>query len=312
MKNNYLIEGSYDISLDNNINKIIKDMSFNDAIINTYDLEETLINNALEDLDTYGLLSNKKVIIIKNISILSYEENKSKIEHLLNYLKNYNENNLLFICDNKFDDRKKIIKELKKNMTYLKASFNAIDYIKKELSSYKVENEVISLINEYCMEDLSMIKNECNKLKNYKSDTKTITKQDYLNIGIKKREDITNKSFEFIRSIAKKDKKNSLKLFNDLCNNGYDAIGMIGLLASQIRIMIQVKILSEKNLSNNEITNMLGEKSPYRISKTKELIKYYSIEELIELTKKLADIDLKVKTESVDANLLMQLFILNL
>ena len=77
-------------------------------------------------------------------------------------------------------------------------------------------------------------------------------------------------------------------------------------------MLYQVKLLESKRLSNKDIADILGEKSSYRISKTKELTKYYSEKELLSMMIKLADIDLKIKSTSSDANLLMQLLILNI
>ena len=65
--NNYLLESIDTTLLDKKIEKIIKDNDFSSASISSYDLDEVLLENALEDLDTYSFLTSKKVIIIKNI-----------------------------------------------------------------------------------------------------------------------------------------------------------------------------------------------------------------------------------------------------
>ncbi len=84
------------------------------------------------------------------------------------------------------------------------------------------------------------------------------------------------------------------------------------MLASQIRIIYQVKLLEKRNLNDKEIANMLGERSDYRIRKTRELTGYYSETELLNLMQKLSDIDLKIKTSDIDGNSLIELFIINL
>ena len=62
--NNYLFESIDTTLLDKKIDSIINELSFNDASISSYDLEESLLEKALEDLDTYSFLTTKKVIII--------------------------------------------------------------------------------------------------------------------------------------------------------------------------------------------------------------------------------------------------------
>ena len=70
--NSYLIESDDFQSFQNEKEKIIKDMGFKDASINSYDLEEVPLENALEDLDTYGFLSDKKVVILTNIVVICF------------------------------------------------------------------------------------------------------------------------------------------------------------------------------------------------------------------------------------------------
>ena len=74
MNNNYLLESTDFLSIQNEIADIIKKTSFQDSAISIYDLEETLLEKALEDLDTYSFLTEKKVIIIKNIESIDQEE----------------------------------------------------------------------------------------------------------------------------------------------------------------------------------------------------------------------------------------------
>ena len=127
---------------------------------------------------------------------------------------------------------------------------------------------------------------------------------------VKKQGDITNLTFEFIRSLAERDKAKVLKIYQELENNNIEPISMLGLLASQLRIIYQVKVLSNKRLSNQEIAEILNEK-PYRIQKTKELINYYTENELLKLMKKLSEVDLNMKTTDVNTKFLLEIFIIN-
>ena len=53
--NNYLLETTDFTALKTEIDKIIKSEKFTDALTSTYDAKELQLENALEDLDTYGL-----------------------------------------------------------------------------------------------------------------------------------------------------------------------------------------------------------------------------------------------------------------
>ena len=309
MNNNYLIEGSDYISINNKISEIIKKNNFSDASISKYDLSEDLLEEVIEDLNTYGLFSDKKIVIINNFDKMDPDINR--VEELLKYVENSSSLNLLFVVSDKYDDRKKIIKDLKKKMEFIKVSSDPVEFTKNCLKGYKVEDGVITLLVNNTLGDISRLYNECNKLKIYKINDKYISKEDVLELAVKKLGDSTDITFQFSRSLAEKDKKKALSLYQELLDYQIEALSIIGLLASQFRIMFQVKVLEEKNMRNDEIAKTLNEKS-YRITKTRELTRYYSKRELLDLMIKLEDIELKIKTTSVDANTLVQLFILNI
>ena len=308
----YLIESIDSLSLQKEKDILIKDNNFLDAEVSTYDLEEVELSNALEDLDTYGFLSTKKVIIIQNIESIKYDDYKESFDHLFKYIDNPNPDNLLIIESRKLNNTLKVVKELKKKCKYISVEFNSKDYIKTTLKDYKIDYNTINLLDEYCMGDITKIDGECSKLMNYKSDDKIITKEDIEELVVKKLGDEKELTFAFSRSLAERDIKGSLLKYHELLNYNIEPLSIIGLLASQIRIIYQVKLLENKRLSDSEITDTLGEKSLYRIKKTRELTRLYSEDELLGLMQKLSDMDYKIKTTDVDGKNLIEMFIINI
>ena len=310
--NSYLIESEDTLSLNNEISKIIKDNDFTNAVINTYDIEETLLENALEDLDTYNFLSEKKVIIIKNIESIKEDLFEKEIEHLFKYIDNPNQDNLLIITSKKLDSRLKFSKKLKTKCKISKIEANPKAFIKQQLKNYKITQDTVNLLEEYCLGDMTKIYNECEKLKNYKINDKTITKEDIIELVMKKLGDSKDLVFSFTRSLAERDRKASLKKYKELLTYNIEPLSFIGLLAGQIRIIYQVKLLEKRNLRDKEIADILEEKSDYRIKKTREITSMYSEEELLTLMKKLSEIDLKIKTVDTNPNQEIELFIINI
>ena len=312
MQNNYLLEGQSFFEIENEINNIVRSLDFNDALRSNYDLSEVEFDNVLEDLDTYSFLSSKKIIILTGMENVNNDANKDKLEHLYKYLDNPNPDNLLFIWSLKFNNTLKVTKELKKRCKYISVSLDPVKFAKNELKGYKISNIDIEYLVNKCLNDLSKIENEINKLKNYRYEEKTISREDIDDLVMEKLGDSTDLTFAFSRSLAEKDKKRALEQYFKLLNYNIEPLSIIGLIASQIRIIYQVKVLEKQRLSNDEIASMLGEKNSYRIKKTKELTRYYSESELLELMKTLADMDYKLKTTDSDPNNLIELFILNL
>lgn len=310
--NNYLLETTDFTALKTEIDKIIKSEKFTDALTSTYDAKELQLENALEDLDTYGFLSDKKVIIINNIDGINQEDEEKNLKHLYKYLENPNPDNLLIITASKLNNTLKVTKELKKKMKYSSVEINPENFIKNELKDYTLESGVIKLLVEYCKNDITKIENECKKLKTFNYETKKISKSDIEELVKEKLGDETELTFSFSRSLAEKNKKEALRKYKELLDYQIEPIAIVGLLASQIRIIYQVKTLSNQNLSPYDIAKMLGEKSDYRVKKTKELIRYYSEQELLDLMKTLSDMDIQMKTTDIDPNSLIELFILNI
>lgn len=310
--NSYLLEGSDHLTVTNIISKIITTEKFNSIPINNYDMDSVPLDNALEDLDTYGFFQDKKIIVISNFDNLKVDDNLDSIEHLFKYLKSPSKDNLLFIVCNKIDDRKKIYKDLKKIMSYQKMDIDAESFIKEQLASYKLEAGVIRLISDLCQNDISKIYNECLKLKCFKIDDKFITKDDVNSLVTKKLSQLNELSFSLIRLMAEKDKRGALRTYNELLEYQFEPLSIIGLLESQFRLMYQIKVLSKDGLNNDEIAKKLGEKSSYRIKKVREVTKFYSKREILDIFIKLSDIDFKIKTSIADPVFLLQLFILNM
>ena len=87
---NYLIENIDQTITNDTIKELLKKEKIENNTISTYDLEETSLSNALEDLDTYSLFSSKKVIIIKNIDSLKIDDSDHWLKKLFFLTNIYN------------------------------------------------------------------------------------------------------------------------------------------------------------------------------------------------------------------------------
>ena len=97
MKNNYLFEDIDDISFKLKLKEMMKEASFKDCSVSTYQMDENDLDKVLEDLDTYSLFGDKKVIVMKDIEKINYDNNKNYLERFLKYLDNSKEDNLLIM-----------------------------------------------------------------------------------------------------------------------------------------------------------------------------------------------------------------------
>lgn len=308
---NYLLESSDHLLLEKKIDSIIEKEKFQGEYRATYDLEEVALDNALEDLDTYSFLSSKKVIIIKNILSSLALENEKK--HLIKYLENPSSDNLLIMTSDKMD-AKTFSKKLKslKTLEYQKLETNPVSFAKNILDGYKISNMDLSYLAELCNNDITKLNSECEKLMMYKIDTKEIAREDITNLVVKKLGDSNEILFSLAKAIMSKDKKQALKLYNDLKVYQIDANSIIGLMASQMKLVSQIKVLKEKNLNVSQIQQNLNLKSSYQVKKLSEYIYSYSYNDIKTFFNRLFNLDYSIKTGKVDSSNAIELLIINL
>ena len=307
--NSYLIKSNAISLIDKKIDELIKELGFNDASITTYDLEEDSITSLIEDADTISFLTPSKVIIGKNLSNNNIDD--KNIKTLSKYLDNPNSDVLLIFVTTNIDTRKKSIKEVINKLSLVNISTDTKTLVKDILKGYDVEYRVINLLDEYYKDDLERLISETKKLALAFINTKKITYKEALDLLVKPLNKQDTLAFDLVREIALKDKKKALNIYNELLSYNIESYALFGLLESQYRLLYQVKVLNKRNISYNDMASIL-EVHPFRVKKTLELVRYYTLKEIRKLLKNLADIDYKIKSGIYENNIIIDLLILNI
>lgn len=312
----YLLYGTEDFLINREIKNIAKDSNIEEIDISYYNLENDLLDNILDDASMNSLFSTKKIMVVDNSYIFTGTVRKKVPNHntelLIKYLSNPNPDSILIFTNNDetIDDRKKIVKAIKNNgvvkeFNKLKSNDN---FIKQELNDYKMSPATIKAFSDYVGSNLAIIVSEIEKLKLYKGDDKNITTNDIYNVCS---EFIDTDLNELTNNIVSKNIKKALKVYEELVKQGEEPIQIIIRLANQFRIIYQAKELSKKGYSNRDITNILGI-HPYRVQKALENSYQFSSQKLLEYIKKLAELDQKIKMGTIDKNIALELFILEI
>ena len=307
--NNYLIKSNAISLIDKKIEELIKEKDFDSSSVTTYDLEEDSITSLIEDADTISFLTPNKVIIGKNLSNNNLDEKNLKT--LSKYLDNPNSDVLLILVTTNIDARKKSIKEVINKLSLVNISTDTKALVKDILKGYDVEYRVINLLEEYYSEDLERLISETKKLALAFINTKKITYKDALELLVKPLNKQDSLAFDLVREIALKDKKKAVNIYNELLSYNIESYALFGLLESQYRLLYQVKVLNKRNISYNDMASIL-EVHPFRVKKTLELVRYYTLKEIRKLLKNLSDIDFKIKSGVYENNIVIDLLILNI
>lgn len=309
--NFHLLYGEDKALLNKEIDDLKKKLSINEDDIIYYNVES--INDIIDEALTISMFSLNKFIIIDCTSYLSEKKEIANIKLLEDYFEHYNPNNYLVFVSYKdnVDSKKRLVKLITSKGKIKKVEVTT-EYLSKYINEYLIFNEykmtsldITYLINRIGT-NINNITNELDKLMLYKIEDKQITREDIEKLV---EENIDNPIYDLVGFILKNDNGNALKLYNNFTQNGMDAAGLIPIIASQIRLLFQVKRLYNQGKSNDEIAKILEFKSVYRVKYLLSDSYYYAEEDLIKYLSKLADLDKNIKLGLVDAKTYLELFI---
>ena len=176
--------------------------------------------------------------------------------------------------------------------------------IKKK--NYKMSSMDINIFINRVGNNIDNIKNELDKLMLYKIDDKVINNSD---IMLLTEENTDNSVYDLVSALLKNNNSKAIKLYKNFVMNGIDLNQIIAIIASQIRLLFQVKRLYNSGKSNDEIAKILEFKSVYRVKYLLSDSYYYSEDTLIKYLSKLSNIDRDIKINNIDGNILLELFI---
>ena len=306
----YVIYGLEHYLINNELNSIIKKNNIDKININNYDLNNDSLTNIIEDASIMSMFSDKKMIVCNNSLIFTGTNNliEQNIEVLNEYLDHINENTIIvFIVNNdKLDERKKIVKKIKEHAIVKYASVTNINNTVKDMfEDYKISSSDIQLLITRVGTSLDLLNNEINKLKMYKYDSKTIAKEDILELTTL---NYDLDYFKFIDDIVNKNKKHAIEIYHEMLKMNEEPIKIIVTLANQFRLMYQVKILL-RQYSDDQIAKQL-DIHPYRIKLAREKGRTYSEKTLREYLYKLSDLDIGIKTGKINKELGLEIFIM--
>lgn len=303
----YLLYGTEDFEIEEEIKKLSKDID--EMNISKYDLNNDMLSLALEDAKTISLFSDKKLVIVDNANMFTGSTSKDS-ELIEEYLNHINENTtlVLIVHNDKLDTRKKITKLIKKvgKVQEFNDELDTTSLVRRLFKDYNIDYKTIQLFIDRVGNNPLIIQSEINKIKIYKDNDKNITEEDILNLTAKLIEiDI----FKLIDYIVRKNKEKALELYYEMLKMNEEPIKIVVILANQFRIMYQSKELLKKGYSEKDIANTL-KIHPYRVKLAIQNSRNYTSDILLKNLNALADIDIGIKTGTINKDLALELFIL--
>ncbi len=307
-----LINGESSFLINEQINEIIKD----NKNVSSFDMNGQRIEDLLIEAGYSSMFGEEKFIIVKNANFWgSGKLNESDSALLLRYFENPNPlSNIIFVCNEKIDSRKKIVKVVKDkykiitipNLKSYEIEKRVEEYLGKK--KYQIDKDSIKYIVTNCLNNFDLVMMEVEKIILYYSSPCFIKKIDVENIVSKS---INQNNFLFVDNLIEGNLEKSLELLNELKILKVEPTVLLSLIARDIRIMLNIKRMLEQNKREYEILTDL-KLMDWQLDKYLKKVFPYKIKELEEWLVKLANIDFKIKSGKLDKYYALELLALDI
>lgn len=299
MENLFLITGDETYEKNECLEKIKK--SFGELVkgINYIVIDKDNISNIENEINTYAFGYSQKLIVVKLDKKSSKEDDEEKkqdflTEELEETLKKLDDSVcVIFIGDFTLKSKiYKLVEKYGKCLVFDKKKENELISWCKEIFSennIKISNQDISYLINLCGTEKLTLKNEIEKLVSYALENKNITKEDIDKLCIKTSDIII---FDLTDSLGVKDKVKALKSLEELLENKEPIQKIVIMMAKHFKSLLVAKIAIEEG---KNVLEELNAKSTYAVNKYKEQARRFEKNELIDIVRKLAKLDIDSK-----------------
>ena len=117
--------------------------------------------------------------------------------------------------------------------------------------------------------------------------------------------------FDLTSAILQKDRQKMFMIYHDLMILNEEPIKLIVLIANQMRLIYQVKLLVRKGYNDKEIGKILSI-NHYRLKYLRQEGQDYDLNELLECIDQLSKLDVEIKTGKIDKKVGLELFMIRI
>jgi DNA polymerase-3 subunit delta len=272
-----------------------------------------------------GFFAEKKFVIYKRQTLPEKKttaKNKKTIdksgqdEEILEVIKKIPEETILLVWQmGEPDEKSELIKHLlKEKYVYVFPALSQnelVDWIKNRVALYGIgiDANAIRLMIESLGNDLHKIDLELKKISCFVDAGATVDQKIIQQMLTRESED---NIFAFIDALAAKNKRLAMEYLQEELNAGVAELAILGAIARQIRIMLQIKALAERGRVDKEL--LARELSIHSFVAQKSLAqeKNFTANELKNIYRRLMQIDIAIKTGGASAEAMLQLLIAKL
>ena len=275
--------------------------------------EKLSINEVINDLETLPLMSEHKLVVIKEAEKIKKNDEK-RLENYFNRLSLKNNFSTLIIIYKESSPNKGLITAIKR--VGIASNFNITDKAKLVLwinskfrqSNKKITPEALFYLQSIVGSDLGRLFNEIEKIDIYTKGQKIIEKEDVM-ISIGGLESVN--IFKVLDSIGDKDIKNSIEGLVKLNQGNLHHLSVFAMIYRQIKLILQTKLLLAGGFNFKEVEKKL--KLPYFVvEKIIKQSKKYTFKEICKSYELLNIADLELKDSQKEPKIILEELVMNI
>lgn len=316
----YLVLGTQQVLQENALTAFLTLIPEEQRVMNVgrYDMEVSPVASALDDAVSAPFFGARRLVVVNKPYFLTNEKKSGKVDHdiaaLIKYLQHPEPTTtLVFLAPyEKLDGRKKVVKELKKVAVNVSAApldeRQARQQVESQLrqDGFTIEDAALETLVQRTNADYGLMAANITKLKilAYKDKQITVTMVREL-----VPQSLDDNVFDLVAAVLRRDQVRSLQLYQQLLASQKQPLQINAVLVSQFRLLIQLKVLVERGLSQGSIASKLNV-HPYRVKLGLRTVRQFPLERLANAYLGLIEIERSLKTTQRDPDLLFQLFML--
>ncbi|NIK11316.1 DNA polymerase III subunit delta [Alkalibacillus almallahensis] len=313
----YLLYGDEPFFIQQSTEKIINQIREKDPEVDqqNYDMETVSVQEAIHDAETFPFFSDHKIVSLNRASFLTGQA-KSEIEHdldvLTEYVKQPTEFTTLIIIApyEKLDQRRKIVKTLKEHCELIDCSPPDLrqmnDVIKQMADSFELSlsEPVIDLLVERVGDHLEALQSELHKLSLYFGTS---------DVNYNEAEPLVStyaetSTFSLIDALVDNRLGEALNILKALRKQNEEPIALLALVTSQIRLILQCKLLKRRGYQQQQIAKQMRV-HPYAVKMALKRERSFSETALKSALSDGAETDEKLKTGQMDKWLSIEMYL---
>lgn len=308
----FLLYGEETFLLENIVKKIKKNFGELMNGINFITIDETNLKELISDLESPAFGFEKKLIIVKNTSVLGKEGKKKNAElteqkeKILDYLKdNWNSisDSVVLVFVEEDIEKKSFYKWIESNGGIVcEFEVQKVPSLGKRIkaicNSYRINitDDTIRYLIETCGTSLQDLVNETRKLVEYAGENGTITKE---TIDLLSTKQIQAVIFDLTDNLGKKDAKSALEVFDGLLYAKEPIQKILITLYHHFKKLYVTK-LSDKFHTNLAESLNLKPNQMFLTNKYKVQANYFTERELKQMVEELIELDANYKVGLID------------